>query len=74
MATGVDPEEGGGTVYADAMQLQGNVSTEGVPVTPTPSITQDRTTSATPTSEHGGGNEPSPPRPAGTPLLATNLD
>ena len=65
MATGVDPEEDEGTRYSDA---RGTTL-----VSPTPSMTEGRPFSETPTSEHGGRNEPLPPTSAGTPLPATNL-
>lgn len=79
MATGVDPEEGTGTVYTKALGMLQSVeatdaATAGGVITPPSSIHQNWPTSATLTSEQGGGHEPPPPSQAGTPLLATNLE
>lgn len=76
LATGVDPEEEG-MVYTDPVTVQSNdnlPTVVGVIMPVTPSRIQERPTSETLTSEHGGANEPSLPPLADTPLLATNLN
>ena len=80
MAAMWDPDKGA-TVYADALGTiqfarakddPDNGRNGGV-ITPTPSIEPIQRSPEALTSEHGGGNEPSPPL-AGTRSLATNLD